>query len=75
MRISRFLDTPGPAGVTFAEFAPLFDADELRLDASGLGGTQDTWQRHGRDHRLYRGVRRASASTTTRPTDIATTTT
>ena len=37
------LDTTGPSRVTFAEFAPLFDSDGLRIDASGLAGTQDTW--------------------------------
>lgn len=36
------LDTSGPSRVTFAEFAPLFDADGIRLDASGLVGTQRT---------------------------------
>jgi len=36
------LDTTGPSRVTFAEFAPLFDADGVRLDASGLMGTQKT---------------------------------
>ena len=36
------LDTTGPARVTFAEFAPLFDADGLALTGSGLAGTQDT---------------------------------
>ncbi|MGE0240668.1 MAG: hypothetical protein AB7S59_18265, partial [Parvibaculaceae bacterium] len=36
------LDTTGPARVTFAEFAPLFDADGLALSGSGLAGTQDT---------------------------------
>jgi tetratricopeptide (TPR) repeat protein len=36
------LDTTGPARVTFAEFAPLYDADGLTLAGTGLVGTQDT---------------------------------
>lgn len=34
---------PGPARATFSEFSPLFDADGLRFDVSGTGGTQDSW--------------------------------
>lgn len=36
------LDTAGPARVTFAEFAPLFESNGFRADASGFFGTQDT---------------------------------
>jgi tetratricopeptide (TPR) repeat protein len=36
------LDTTGPSRVTFAEFAPLFDADGLALSGTGEAGTQDT---------------------------------
>jgi hypothetical protein len=36
------LDTSGPSRVTFAEFAPLFDADGLAFAGTGLVGTQDT---------------------------------
>jgi len=38
----ELLDTTGPARVTFAEFAPLFDADGLSLAGTGTVGTQDT---------------------------------
>ena len=37
------LDTPGASRVTFAEFAPLFDADGVRFYGAGLGGTQKTF--------------------------------
>jgi tetratricopeptide (TPR) repeat protein len=36
------LDTTGPARVTFAEFAPLFDSDGLAIAGAGTVGTQDT---------------------------------
>ncbi|WP_119274872.1 FecR domain-containing protein [Taklimakanibacter deserti] len=38
----ELLDTTGPARVTFAEFAPLFDADGLAFTGTGMAGTQDT---------------------------------
>jgi tetratricopeptide (TPR) repeat protein len=41
------LDTPGPARVTFAEFAPLYDADGIRFDLSGAAGTQETLEENG----------------------------
>ena len=37
------LETRGPARVTFAEFAPLFDSEGVRFDLSGFGGTQQTF--------------------------------
>ena len=49
------LNTTGIARVTFAEFSPLFDADGLRIDASGLAGTQDTWGYEAAATVLYRG--------------------
>ena len=49
------LGTTGIARVTFAEFSPLFDADGLRLDGSGLVGTQDTWGYEAAATGLYRG--------------------
>ena len=49
------LDPTGTSRVTFAEFSPLFDADGLRFDASGLAGTQDTWGFEGAVTGLYRG--------------------
>jgi tetratricopeptide (TPR) repeat protein len=36
------LETTGPARVAFAEFAPLYDADGIRLDATSFVGTQET---------------------------------
>lgn len=48
------LDTPGPARVTFAELAPLFDADGFRIDASGMVGTQQTWSDTAAVTGLYR---------------------
>jgi tetratricopeptide (TPR) repeat protein len=41
------LDSLGPARVTFAEFAPLYDADGVRFDLSGTAGTQETWEGEG----------------------------
>jgi len=37
------LDTTGPARTTFAEFAPLFDANGVQVALSGGVGTQDSW--------------------------------
>jgi tetratricopeptide (TPR) repeat protein len=50
------LDTAGSTRVTFAEFGPLFDADGVRFDASGLVGTQDTWSDTTALTALHRGV-------------------
>jgi tetratricopeptide (TPR) repeat protein len=50
------LDTTGPSRVTFAEFAPLFDSDGFRVDASGLAGTQETWSGEGSVTGLYRNA-------------------
>jgi tetratricopeptide (TPR) repeat protein len=50
------LDTTGPSRVTFAEFAPLFDSDGVRLDGSGLYGTQGTWGLEGAVTGLYRNA-------------------
>lgn len=50
------LDTTGPSRVTFAEFSPLFDADGLRFDASGLVGTQQTWSEQAAATALYRNA-------------------
>lgn len=49
------LDTPGAARVAFAEFSPLFDADGVRLDASGVVGTQETLGGESALTMLYRG--------------------
>lgn len=49
------LDTSGPTQVSFAEFSPLFDSDGLRLDISGLGGTQATWAGEASATVLHRG--------------------
>lgn len=50
------LDTTGPARVSFAEFAPLFDEDGLRLNASGLAGTQKTFADEVAVTGLYRNA-------------------
>jgi hypothetical protein len=39
----RLLETTGTTRVTFSEFAPLFDANGVRFDGTGLFGTQETW--------------------------------
>lgn len=48
------LDTTGPARVTFAEFAPLYDADGLAITGTGIAGTQDTLGGEGAITGLYR---------------------
>jgi tetratricopeptide (TPR) repeat protein len=50
------LDTTGPSRVTFAEFAPLFDSDGLRFDASGMVGTQETVSGEASLTGLYRAA-------------------
>lgn len=49
------LDTSGTTRVTFAEFSPLFDADGVRLDATGALGTQATRAGEASLTMLYRG--------------------
>ena len=41
------LETSGPARVTFAEYAPLFESEGLRADLSAFGGTQSTFGYEG----------------------------
>lgn len=50
------LDTTGPARVSFAEFSPFFDSDGVRLDVSGLYGTQNTKSYEAAITGLYRNV-------------------
>jgi len=37
------LQTPGAARATLHEFAPFFDSDGIRAEATIFGGTQETW--------------------------------
>ncbi len=46
----------GPGALSFNEFNPLFNRNQITLQASGLGGTNDTWAGEGVIAGIYQNV-------------------